>query len=306
MISFEPGSFSRKGNSNNYNSLTILLLFLVLLVGIGFSGCKHKRETNNAPLARVGDNYLYVNDLKGITPKDISSRDSLLFCQSYINKWVHTQLLLQQAEKNLSEEKLNFKKRLEEYRNSLIIYQYETEYVRQNMDTIVTEQQIDNYYNSHLKDFQLKENIVKVIYAILDRNREDIPHLEKTFWQMFHLPDSVLLDSLENYAPVMAESFSVDTNSWIPFNQLLKVIPIETYNQGIYLKNHRIIRLKDDSKIYLVKFVNFKIKDDISPEELEANFIRQIILNRRKTKMINRLREDIFKHAINHKEFEIY
>ncbi len=305
MMLFAPKLFSRKGNSNHYG-LAVMLLFLVLLVSIGLSGCKHKSETNNVPLARVGDNYLYINDLKGIIPKTISSHDSLLFCRSYINKWVHTQLLLHQAEKNLSEDKLNFKKRLEEYRNSLIIYQYETEYVRQNMDTIITEQQIDDYYKSHLKDFQLKENIVKVIYAILDRNRVDSPQLEKTFWRMFHLPDSVLLDSLENYAPVMTESYSADTNNWIPFNQLLKVIPIETYNQGIYLKNHRIIRFKDDTKIYLVKFANFKIKDDISPEELETNFIRQIILNRRKTNMINRLREDIFKHAIKQKEFEIY
>jgi len=302
MIPFAPKIFARKGNIPRF----ILFFMVMLAAGMVFSGCKHKTETTNAPLARVGGNYLYVNDLRGIVPANTSPRDSLLLCQSYINKWVHTQLLLQQAEKNLPEEKLNFKKRLEEYRNSLIIYQYETEYVRQNMDTVVTEQQINNYYQSHLKDFQLKENIVKVIYAILDRKREDSPELERTFWRMFHLPDSVLLDSLENYAPVMAESFSADTNNWISFNQLLKTIPIETYNQGIYLKNHRIIRLKDDSKIYLVKFANFKIKDETSPEEMETGFIRQIILNRRKTKMIDKLWTDIFRHAIKHKEFEIY
>ncbi len=301
----QPNIFSRKGKTG-FHGWFVVILFLALLTGIGLTSCSHKNKSGDAPLARVGNKYLYVNDLKEIIPKGVSSRDSLLFYQSYINKWVHTQLLLNQAEKNLPEEKLNFKKRLEEYRNSLIIYQYETEYVRQNMDTIITEQQIDDYYKSHLKDFQLKENIVKVIYAILDRNREDSPHLEITFWRMFHLPDSVLLDSLENYAPVMAESFSTDTNNWIPFNQLLKVVPIETYNQGIYLKNHRIIRLKDDSKIYLLKFVNFKIKDDISPEDMEANFIRQIILNKRKTEMINQLRAGIFKHAIKQKEFEIY
>ena len=297
--------FFRK-EETGFHGWFVMMLFLAILTGIGLTGCKHKNKAGDAPLARVGDKYLYVNDLKEMIPKGVSSRDSLLFCQSYINKWVHTQLLLHQAERNLPEEKLNFKKRLEEYRNSLIIYQYETEYVIQNMDTVVTDKQIDAYYKSHLKDFQLKENIVKAIYAIINRKREDSPQLERVFWGMFHLPDSVLLDSLENYAPVMAESFSTDTNNWIPFNQLLKVIPIETYNQDIYLKNHRIIRLKDKSKIYLLKFVNFKIKDDISPEDMETNFIRQIILNKRKTEMINQLRADIFKHAIKQKEFEIY
>jgi hypothetical protein len=286
--------------------LVHLLVMGWLLAVVGLSGCRHKSDTSDMPLARVGEKYLYIKDIKGLIPPKASPRDSLLFCQSYINKWVHTQLLLQQAEKNLPEEKLNFEKRLEEYRNSLIIYQYETEFVKQHMDTVVTDQQIDTYYHHHLKDFQLKENIVKVIYAIINRKRNDSPVLEKTFWHIFHMPDSVLLDSLENYAPVMAESFSTDTNNWIPFNRLLKVIPIETYNQTIYLKNHRIIRFKDKDRIYLVKFVNFKIKDETSPEELEARFIRQIILNKRKMAMIRQLREDIFHHAVKQKEFEIY
>jgi hypothetical protein len=284
-------------------------LFFLLFFGTGWliaTGCRTKTDTGKAPLARVGDTYLYVNDLKGLIPQGISPRDSIQFCQSYINKWVHTQLLLQQAEKNLPEEKLDFQKRLEEYKNSLIIYQYENEYVRQNMDTVVTQQEIDHYYKNHLKDFQLKENIVKVIYAVINRKREDAPHLNQVFWGMFHLSDSLLLDSLERYAPIMAETYSTDTNNWIPFNRLLRYIPVETYNQTLYLKNHRIIRLKDENRIYFVKFINFKIKDQTSPEELETRFIREIILNKRKTEMIRRLRNEIFHQALKQKKFEIY
>jgi hypothetical protein len=289
----------------NSRSLPVVV-FLLMAAGWFFSGCHPKKNPGDVPLTRVGNKYLYMNDLKGLIPKNATPRDSLLFCRSYINKWIHTRLLLQQAEKNLPEEKRNFQKRLEEYRNALIIYKYETEYVRQHLDTVVTEKQIDDYYKSHLKDFQLKENIVKVIYAILDRKREDAPRLERTFWKIFHLPDSVILDSLENFAPVMAENFSTDTNNWIPFNRFLRVVPIETYNQSLYLKNHKIIKLKDQDRIYLVKFVNFKIKDEISPKELEKNFIREVILNKRKTEMIRKLRTDIFNDAAKHKEFEIY
>ena len=294
--------FNRK---NRKGIFFVFLLFLAAWV-VTESGCHPKTDTGKAPLARVGNTYLYVNDIKGLTPKGVSPRDSIQFCRSYINKWVHTQLLLQQAEKNLPEEKLNFQKRLEEYKNALIIYQYENEYVRQNMDTLVTDQQIDDYYHNHLKDFQLKENIVKVIYAIINRKREDAPQLNRVFWGMFHLSDSLLLDSLENYAPVMAETYSTDTNNWIPFNRLLRYIPIETYNQTLYLKNHRVIRIMDEDKIYFVKFVNFKIKDQTSPEELETRFIKEIILNKRKTEMIRRLRKEIFDQALKQKKFEIY
>ncbi|UBM63204.1 hypothetical protein LA303_04335 [Candidatus Sulfidibacterium hydrothermale] len=302
FLSISTLRFRRHKRSGRF----LFFLGILALFVLAETGCRHKTDTGQAPLARVGSKYLYVNDLKGLIPSGSSPRDSIQFCRSYINKWVHTQLLLQQAEKNLPEDKLNFQKRLEEYKNALIIYQYENEYVRQNMDTVVTQQEIDDYYKSHLKDFQLKENIVKVIYAIINRKREDAPQLNRVFWGMFHLSDSLLLDSLENYAPVMAETYSTDTNRWIPFNQLIRYIPIETYNQTLYLKNHRIIRLEDENKIYFVKFINFKIKDQISPEELETQFIREIILNKRKTKMIQHLRTEIFDQALKQKKFEIY
>ncbi len=285
-------------------SLAILSVFISFFL---LSGCTPKKGKNkDIPLARVNTKYLYESDLQNIIPPKASKRDSLLIAHSFINKWINTQLLLQQAEKNLPEEKLKFEKQLEDYRNSLITYQYESEYVKQNLDTLVSESEIKHYYQNHLKDFELKENIVKVIYVILDRKAENIKKLEHNYKKILRLPDSILLDSLDRYAPTRSLTYSTDTNTWYPFNEVIKVIPIETYNQGIYLKNHRIIYLKGENKIYLVKFVNFKIKDEISPIDLESVFIKSIILNKRKKQLIARLRKQIFKEAAKQKEFEIY
>ncbi|MBN2639227.1 MAG: hypothetical protein JXR65_09110 [Bacteroidales bacterium] len=282
-------------------------VLVVALIIITFSSCKNQgRKNNDIPLARVDGKYLYESDLKGIFPKGISSKDSLVLTHNYIEKWVHTQLLLEQAEKNLPEDQLHFQKQLEEYRNSLITYAYENEYVKQNIDTTVTEKEIEDYYNSHLKDFELKENIVKIVYVILNKKKDNFLKQEKTFRKMFNLPDSVLLDSLEKYAPGRSLSFSSDTNNWIPFNDVVKVFPIETYNQEFYLKNHRIISLAGENKAYLIKFVNFKIKDENSPLELESGFIRSIIINQRKKALIYQLRKDIFEQASKQKLFEIY
>jgi len=282
--------------------LVLLFMLAIVLFGCRNSGIQDKR----IPLARVGDQYLYDIDLKGLIPENATARDSMLICKSYVNKWIHTQLMVQQAEKNLSSEKLDFEKQLNEYRNSLITYQYETEYVKQHLDTLVSDTAVSTYYKHHLKDFELKENIVKVVYVIFDKNRDDSKKLEKNFRHILTLPDSVMLDSLDKYAPTRVLGYSADTNSWVPFNEVLRVVPIETYNQELYLKNHRIIRLIDEDKVYLLKFVNFKIKDETSPIELEKKFIRSIILNKRKTLLVNKLRKDIFKDAGLHKEYEIY
>lgn len=283
-------------------SLPVFLILLVLLAG----GCKRHGTKNNIPLAKVGDKYLYQSDLEGLIPKGTKTRDSILMTRSYINKWVRTQLLLREAENNLPPDQLNFDKQLQEYKNSLIIYHYESEYVKQHLDTVVTDNEIKNYYQNHLKDFQLKQNIVKVVYAILNTEKDKNHRLEWTFRKIFRLPDSLLLDSLDRYAPARVVTYYTDTNNWIPFGEVLKVIPIETYNQELYLKNHRIIFLSDAHNDYLLKFVNFKIKDETSPLELESRFIRSVILNMRKKLLINNLQQEIYEQGNKQKEFEIY
>lgn len=283
-----------------------LVIFFAGLVLLMTDGCKRHAGKDNILLAKVGNKYLYKSDLEGLIPKGTRARDSILITRSYINKWVRTQLLLNEAENNLPPGKLDFEKQLQEYKNSLIIYHYETEYVKQHLDTVVTENQIKKYYQGHLKDFQLKQNIVKVVYAVLSK-KEDINHRkERIFRRIFRLPDSLLLDSLDRYAPAKVVTYSTDTGSWIPFDEVLKVIPIETYNQELYLKNHRIIFLSDAQNDYLLKFVNFKVKDETSPLDLEARFIRSIILNMRKKLLINNLQQEIYEQAIKQKKFEIF
>ena len=159
-------------NNGSAGTRKTLMFFLVLAMGfltVLSGGCKRHGTKDNIPLAKVGNTYLYQTDLEGLIPRGTRANDSILISRSYINKWVQTQLLLQEAQNNLPPDKLDFGKQLEEYRNSLIIYHYETEYVKQHLDTVISDNDINEYYQGHLKDFQLKQNIVKVIYAVVNK-----------------------------------------------------------------------------------------------------------------------------------------
>ncbi|HDO27960.1 MAG TPA: hypothetical protein ENH02_07570 [Bacteroidetes bacterium] len=274
----------------------IFLLFVIAGCRPGVSGDK------GVVVARVYDDYLYESDLRGVVPGNISTLDSIAFVKNYTDQWIKTRLMIRQAEKNLTGRQLNFDKQLEDYKNSLIIYQYETELVRQKLDTVVTDEEIEKYYQEHLSDFELKENIVKVQYVIIDKQ----PELEDRFTALFKLPDSLMTDSLEFYGKRYAKSYFLDTAYWFRFDDLLTIIPIETYNQELFLKGHRFIRLSDGRFVYLLKFVSFRIKNDISPLDFKRNDIRDIIINKKKVALIKNLRTDIYKQAILNKDFEVY
>jgi len=207
-----------------------------------------------------------------------------------------------QAQKNLTDKQLDFSQQLEDYRNSLIIYSYERELINQNLDTLVTDEEIEIYYNAHLGDFELKENIAKVIYTVIEYGLE----VEEDFEEIFNLPDSLLLDSLESFSKTYARTYFLDTTTWIPFSELQDLIPIESYNRDLFLNNRRYFKLADNNNIYMLKFVGFKIKEDTSPLDFKRNDIRSIIVNKRKIVLVKKVRSDIFNKALQNNEFEIY
>ena len=253
-------------------------------------------------LARVHDAYLYEADIESLVLPNASPRDSITLVKNFTDNWVNTQLMVHQAKKNLTIQQLDFDKQLEDYKNSLIIYYYETELIRQMLDTITSDEEIEQYYIDHLDDFELKENIAKVLYVILDKESE----IEEKFIEFFALPDSLKLDSLEVLGGQYSRSYFLDTTYWFRFDELTKVIPIETYNQELFLKGSRFIQLSDEYYVYLVNFVDFKIKDDTSPLDFKRADIRNIIINRRKMQLIKKVRQDIYKNAIQFKDFEVY
>lgn len=273
----------------------MLLLFM--------SGCNSSlTDDKGNELARVANEYLYETDVIGLVPENTSTHDSIIIVRSYIDNWVRTRLMIEQAKKNLAIQNLDLDKQLEKYKNSLIIYHYETELIRQKLDTVVAEDEIEQYYYDHLSDFELKENIAKVHYVIVENDDEK----ETLFEEIYKLPDSLLLDSLESFSNFFAYAHFLDTTAWVKYDELKEIIPIETYNLELFTKGNRRLKFEDEDYIYLLTFVDFKVVDDTSPLDFEKDNILQIIIQKRKMRLIKQLRKDIYEKALQNNEFEIY
>jgi len=276
------------------------LLFAGLII---LTACLNSsnRGSDNV-LARVYNDYLYESEVKALVVPGASPKDSLAIVQNYINNWIRQKLTLYKAEANLLQEDLQFEQQLEDYRNSLIIYAYESKLVSQNLDTIVNDEEIEKYYNDNVGNFQLKDNIVKTYYARFDSDIPEIRRINRFFYS--NTPEH--LDSLEVYIESFSDLYYLNDEVWILFKDVLHFVPIQTYTQEAYLQNHRKIEITQEPYIYFVNIVDFKIKEGVSPLSFEKENIRQIIINKRKLNIINQMRDDIFETALSNNDFEIY
>ena len=109
-------------------------LLCLLIIGYLISCQSDVQETNGnkeKAVARVFEKKLFLSEIKSLLPKNTNAKDSAIFIQSYIQQWITDELILRQAENNLSEDEKNLQKELDEYRKNLLVYRYESELVHQ-------------------------------------------------------------------------------------------------------------------------------------------------------------------------------
>lgn len=277
------------------------LLYIILLFIL--SSCNQRAEKERGiPVARVNQTTLYANDLSGIVPKDRTAEDSIRMTKDYIDNWVRQQLLLDLAEKSLTLTEKDVEKQLREYRRSLLIYELKSNVLKQRLDTMVSDQDIQEYYDENQGNFELKENIVKVLYVKLSPETPELNNLRR----LIRSDDENARLELEEYCSAYAVNYFLGQDTWLYFNDLLKEIPIDTYNQESFLRNNRYLELKEESYLYFIRILDFRIRESVSPLSLEQDKIRNILINKRKINLINEFEQNVFDQALKDGEFELY
>lgn len=281
--------------------LFIATLFLVISCE-NTEPAEDARLVHEKPLARVFDKKLFLSDFAASVPKQLNSRDSVSFVNAYVEQWITSELLSHQAETNLTDDEKDIEKQIEEYRKNLLVYRYETELVKQKLDTAVSQQEIEEYYKAHAQNFMLKDNIVKVTYV---KAGVKAPTPEKVR-KWYVSSDEKDLDNLKKYCIQYADNFFLDGETWLLLDDVMKEIPLRDYNPELLLKTTRKIELADSLYNYFLFIRDFKIKNMPSPLSFETDNIRQVIINKRKLKLIEEMKQSVYAQAKENGNFEVY
>lgn len=261
--------------------------------------------TTSAPerkvLVSVGDEYLYEDDVRPLVPAGLGRQDSLLFVNRYLQNWTEERLLIDEAE---SDSRINLDEieaRVEEYRRTLIYYAHVENVLAGQMDTVLTEPQLRQFYEENKANFELKDNILKVQYVIAPSTAKKADKVKKRFFAGDN-SDGLLAD----FCREEAYRCQLDDTSWVSYDDFAKVIPIDrTLSPDLFLRNNKSFEISDTGLVYWVKINDYKIKESISPFEFVRGEIKLILLNRRKKDFLAAYRKKLFDEALENKTVEL-
>ena len=278
--------------------ITILVCFCSLL------SCNFFKESDDRiPVARVNDNYLYEDDIKGLVAEGTSPKDSMLVVNGFITRWATQLLLVDGSERNLPEEQQQeFIKLVEQYKKDLFTKAYLEALVNKTMDTLVTSEEAKKVYETNKETFKLNEELIKFRYINIPLNALNKDDIENRF-KRYTKKDKKFLDSIS----VQFKSYSLKDSTWIKTSQVMHKIPVvNAENKKELLKKSNFIQLKDSLSLYLMQINDVLLQNDYAPLEYVRPTINQIIINKRKLELIKQLETDITKDAIKNNQFEIY
>lgn len=269
-----------------------------LLVSCGY----FKQEPQEAVVARVNEDYLYASDIEKLIPDNTSSEDSTLIANNYINRWATQKLFIDQAKINLTSDKLTrFDKLVEEYKNDLLTDAYKNVIVGQQLDSTISENEFESYYEDFKVNFKLKDVLFKMRFVQLPTSYEGLASVKEKF-SRFDVKDKESLNG-RNFQFVAS---NLNDSVWIKKEVLLTTLPILKTAKDEVLKKSNFTQLQDSLGVYLVKIEDVRNINEIAPLPYIKPTLRQIILNKRKLELIRKLETDITRDAIEHNKFEIY
>ena len=278
-------------------------LYIILCCAFFVSCDYFKQGTEQKDvIARVNDSYLYEEDIAKLISENTSPEDSTLIVNNYINRWATQQLLIDQAKINLTAEKLEqFDKLVQEYKTDLLTEAYKNVIVSKQLDSIISEQEYQEYYEQNKENFKQKDLLVMLRYVQLPLNYDGLASVKEKL-NRYNEKDRKSLNSQD----FQFISSNFNDSVWIKKDVLLNTLPVLKDNSEQVLKKSNFAQLQDSLGVYLVKIENVLNPNDTAPFSYIKPTLKQIILNKRKLELIKKLETDITKDAIETNNFEIF
>ena len=256
-------------------------------------------DNSNDLIARAGENFLYQNDL----PSFSSRQDSLLRYKNFVELWAKEKLLYDLSLTNLSQSKKNeLDLLIEKFKIDLYINSYKDLIVNSRIDSIVTNEEIESYYNANIDNFTLNETLLKYRYLKVPSDNININRIRR-YIQRLSNDDRDFLDSLN----FQFAELKVNDSVWFAERDVISSIEfINQTNKSNFMRVNRLYEIKDDQYINYFIVKDLLISGNIPPLSYLYDRIKLNIINQRKIDLIKNINKEILNDALKSSKYEIY
>lgn len=268
---------------------------------------KQQEEVIDAPVkvARVFDSYLYMDDLQGVVQKNTPTNDSIDIVHSYINNWINKKLILNEAANDKNIDFAEIDSKVAEYRNSLIIYYYQTNIINSKVDTNITVSEIETYYNDNKDDFKLNEDYAKVNIITINNKHHLLSKIKKYVYSSKE-DDRFVLNELCVKNDI---NIAIHNDTWtnvLKIKEFVNSIETNPKKTTTILPKKNSYTITDNTNTYFIIIDEYKQAGEQSPIELVKDKIATIIIKKRRADFVSGLYRTLNDNAAKQNDYEIY
>jgi len=264
------------------------------------TSCSNISDNNsNDLIARAGQNFLYQNEM----PSFSSEQDSMLRYLNYIETWAKEKILYDLSLTNLSQSKKNDLDILvEKYKVDLYINSYKDLIVNSIIDSIVTDEEIESFYNRNIENFKLNENLLKYRYLKVPSDNINISRIRR-YIQRLNQSDREFLDSLN----FQFADLKLNDTMWFTEREVISSIEfINQKNKSNYMGINRLYELENDQYIYYFIIKDLLKSGNIPPLSYIYDRIKSNIINQRKLNLLQNINKEILNDALKSNKYEVF
>ncbi len=272
------------------------LCFFVVVVAMGF-GCKKVGSGMDKPLLTVGDKVLTLQEVSNAIPANSTPEDSTIIADDYIKRWMNSELMLRKALLNLTKEEQDIEKLIEEYRRSLLVSLYQQKLLDQKYAPLITDREIESYYESMKENFHLRENIFKGLFVAVPKSA---PKLQE-FRQWLKLRDGEDLLNAKGYIFQYGRKSEEFLDKWLTVAYVNRLLPDNIPSEQDFLRHRKYYETEDEELVYFVVAKESCFVDDYEPVDYAKDKIKSILLNKKRFEFIKQLEEDLYNEGLEQK-----
>ena len=292
--------FSKTNNRCPIRSgMTAVALALCL-----FTGCQAIQSFihDDKVVARVGKHKLYESEVNAYIPSGVSIADSTNLALQYINTWATDIIFSDMAQSQLSKAERDVTAELEAYKRDLLRFRYEQRFIGDRLDTLVTEDQMLDFYEKHKNLFTLDRPILKVRFVDILKNMDKKDQIIRLMSS--NKPKD--MDEVEGLANKYAIKYFDKSYEWMDAAVLAREFGTD-YGQMLAKMNQSYIRMEsEDAADIKVAYVREIRRSGVAPFDFCTDRIREYILSGRKHDLLVALEQSLLKGASDEGQFVIY